>query len=70
MDTMASVAAEIDHCEDTLDVLALVVSHSVLQVFEGTSQEQADMLGIYRWAAANKVLGSKSSCLRDTRHVG
>ncbi|KAF4859771.1 hypothetical protein CGCSCA2_v006020 [Colletotrichum siamense] len=54
-DIMASVKAEINNCEDTLDVLALLVSHSVIQVLEGSSQKQADMLAIYRWAAANKA---------------
>ncbi|KAF5521553.1 hypothetical protein CGCA056_v007388 [Colletotrichum aenigma] len=52
---MASVTAEINNCEDTLDVLALLVSHSVIQVLEGSSQKQADLLAIYRWAAANKA---------------
>lgn len=57
LDVMASaiVLEDLNRCQDTVDLLALLAHRSIDQMFEESRRELVDMLSIYRWAAANKV---------------
>lgn len=70
LDVMASAitSADLERCENVIDLLSLLAHRSINRVFEGFSGGFVDILSIYRWAAANKVCDVSAIFARYLRY--
>lgn len=51
----AIALVDLNQCQGTVDLLALLASRSIRRMFEESKSGFVDMLSIYRWEIANKV---------------